>query len=247
MRHLALSLACLCAAFAVGQAPLSLSPSSFRGSSPSIALVKDGQARGWRAQGVAWAFVRGGETQENRDTVAEWLQPSGSVQPPMPARGSAVVGIDFAPVVEKVSGRGLSEVNGLPGIAGEAKARHYRSAVAILRVGSERFGQAAVTAKTGLSSEIRLMMDPGDWIPGASLAFRPYVRGEAVSQPVLVARHLASGEKVVLRGNESGACHFEPAQPGAWEVSFQYLGRLEADPEASLELFSATVTFEVGR
>ncbi len=243
------------AVFAYAQDPAFLVPKAFTVSQKTAKLslvLGDASApvsAAWASWPVRWVFVKTGEFQENRDTVNQWLGSDGSFDPPIPAPGAVMVGVDFQPRLEQVdssrlAGLVLLRSNSNPSLV----VRHYRSAIALLRTqtgtAQDEEGSAVATTETSLSATVHAFMDPTRLMLGGAIAFEVSVQGEEVEGSRLFVKCLATGEVTQLE-TETNMCHFTPKNAGAYEVCFQYARRTTNDPEAQYDLFSGTMTFSI--
>ena len=241
-------------AMAIAQSIASLEPQSFELTSDNVVIgLVQGQpsqlsAEPWSKNPIRWAFIRSGEVQENRDTVAEWLDREGILRVPLPAAGPIVIGIDFQPQEEEITSNALSRLLEKPKFAkaAVAKIRHFRSAMAIVLKqspeGTGRGNGVAVT-EVSLASSIHPLMDPTTLVPGGDIAFEYTVHGEEVEDAKIYVTNLTTGENFVIRGGESGSCHVTPKPGCSYRLTAQSARENRSDN--IFEVYSCSLVFKV--
>ncbi len=223
-----------------------------------------------------WCFLRVAGTQENRDALdvppANPDPPDAPVEASVPIGrwplqhpGTALLGIDLAPVLISAQTEALTEWAGshvakpkeVPLLAGaNTRVLHVRSVkslVSIARADGETEGASGTsTSKSGQRVEIRPLMDPVTASIGSIVPCRVYALGDALPGSTYTATHLPTGRVQRVETNDKGIGHFTVDAPGEWLVEFHHLhamkgmedrfGRVEAD----VVLHSATLTFLAG-
>lgn len=248
----------LCTGFfslaAHGQTVVSLVPKAYNltGSSLSVQLTdgvpgKPAPAQ-WKGLNVRWVFVRTGMVQENRDSVEEWLNPAGEFEPPLPASGPVVIGIDFKPVIETLPSLAVTKLLEGPGYTATptVKVRHFRSAMTIVRKapsGGEVPDSGVAVTEVSLASSIHPLMDPTTLMPGGEIAFEVTARGGEVEEAKVNVLNLTTGKNTLVRGGEGRACHFKPEPGCEYLLTCQWARKATGDPDVKFDLFSSSLTF----
>ena len=223
-----------------------------------------------------WCFLRVAGTQENRDSLdvpaANPNPPDAAIEASVPIgqwplqhAGTALVGIDLAPVlvtgqtdsIVKWAASHVAKPKDLPPLAGaHTRVLHVRSVkslVSIARADGETEGASGTsTSKSGQRVEIRPLMDPVTASIGSIVPCRVYALGDSLPGSIYTATHLPTGRVQRVETNDKGIGHFTVDAPGEWVVEFHHLhamkgmeerfGRVEAD----VVLHSATLTFLAG-
>lgn len=249
------SAACLATASILNaQEPVFLSPDLFRLTKGSVNLRclsgREKQPEEWTMAKVRWIFVKTGLVQENRDTLKDWLDPTGSLAVPIPAPGPVMIGIDFEPVIEEVTAdslkKRLSHETVVP--SGKFKIRHYRSSLTLLRTdwpGRSATDSVIATTEVSLASSIHPLMDPTTFKLGGDMAIETVVQGEEIEDAKIYATNLTTGATTIMETTEGGMCRFSPDSAGQYHLYFQFARATKSDPEAAMEVFSTTLTFEL--
>lgn len=195
-------------------------------SAASTALFQIEQAVGLRTSPLtiappqSRAFARTGETQENQDSVAAWMDGLGRFAPPTSATGPTMVAADFAPVA-----------SGL--------VRHVRSAINLFRAPGATEASAVALSKSGVAADIRCYLDPTRLDAGDELPVRLYVRGSAVGGVTL--KYWREGDPLASHvvADPSGFCRIPIAKRGVWRLVFDHTVVRDS------ERFTGSLTFIV--
>ena len=251
-----LSLLVALSALSLAQSPYFLTPESFLTTSRTVSItLRTGQGSQthtelWDEHPTRWVFVKTGRVQENRDSLGEWLDSSGNFVPKIPAPGPVMIGIDFLPVIEVTTIERLNKSLSKPLLMaqGSIKIRHYRSAITLLRTdwpGEDSPDSTIATTETSLASSIHPLMDPTVFQLGGDMAFEAVVHGQEIDDAKIYAKNLTTGATTIMETTGGGMCRFSPDSAGSYQLVFQFARQLSSDPEASVELFTTTLTFKL--
>lgn len=203
-----------------GDEPLYLMPADFAPAQVSVPvrLVVGQSPVPWSSAPASYLFVKTTSTQENQDDAASWIASDGTFVAPLVGGGPAMIGVDFRP--RTVRGKTV-----------------HRTAVTLVRGrmdGNQPDG-AVTTSRSGLTAEIRPMIDPTRF-QGGDLAFRVYAGGEAAESGTLLAVS-ASGKRATVTLDPKGFGHFTPQERGLWKLTFK--------TERGGSAYVATLTFKL--
>lgn len=224
----------------------------------------DAPAAQWPADEIAWFYVLGPGTRENRDTLpaapADQKQAQGF---PVETPGVNVIGVDLKPRVEEMSGAELqafllqntslesddAAVVRLPRQA-KIRVRRIKSATALVTVNAAdgtRVSRSAALNKTGQRVEIRPLFDPTQIPVGSDLPVRVYVKGSKEVGAKVQARPATEARAAARETDSAGATYFTIPSTGVWRIEFHHAEPLANDLQADWVLYSATLTFEVAQ
>ncbi len=101
-------------------------------------------------------------------------------------------------------------------------------------------------SKSGQHVEVRTLMDPTAAAIGSDIPCRVYEKGDAVAGGRILATHVATNITQSAIADAKGIVSFRLSDLGEWRLEFHHAEALKDDPEASLVLYSATLTFNAG-
>lgn len=178
--------------------------------------------------------------------------------------GTAMVGLDLRPSIELIEPatlRAFLESHAAPTClallehAGDdalLRIKRLESAKTFIRV-FDALGQPVESgasetpaSKSGQHVEVRTLMDPTAAAIGSDIPCRVYEKGDAVAGGRLLATHVATNTTQSVIADAKGIVNFRLSDPGEWRLEFHHAEALKDDPEASLVLYSATLTFNAG-
>lgn len=234
-----------------------LKPSSFSaapGDAIRVGLAETGAANAapaWPAE-PAWFFVRLTGSQENRGPAdAPAPDGAGTVRVPLPAAGVAMIGLDFTPRTEVWTPAAVTRfaaATGRPDAcpSKDAKVEILVSATTLVHIrpapGAPTPIDTTATSKSGQQVEIRPLMDPTAVPPGADLAVRIYMQGEAAPGVEVRATHVATGTVQRLRADAKAIALIRVTAAGEWRLEADVLRPL-TDADAQWRAGSASLTF----
>ena len=237
----------------------SLAPDRYQvraASAVGLRLLAGKSPQDWPEQQISWLFVRVAGTQLNLDTLASLpADASRSAPVKLERAGIAMIGLDLRPRVESLPAaefqQFLSERAGLepdPDATGQVRVRRVESFKLLVRAldnQGELRNSADSQSKSGQQVEIRPLADPLEVRLNRDLLVRVYLPQGASVGALVLATHLPSGTAKRFRTGPGGTGHFTVDTAGEWLVECHSVRALDDDPEAEVELHSATLRFEV--
>lgn len=227
---------------------------------------QDGKASliAWPTDRIRWYFVRGGGTQENRDSV-EPMQPARqTVAQTIEQAGAAAVGVDLKPVIETWDKAAfeafLSSQTTVSPPKNDNTPQADKKTVRVRRIETMRTivlaattsvdqtepdSSTTVLSKTGQAVEIRLLGNPLAATIGADIPVKTYVRGDKLGKGRITATCLGDGSKQTLTADSGGTANFNLTRGGAWLIEFHHAEPAPAGSDFDWTILSATLTFEV--
>jgi hypothetical protein len=215
----------------------------------------------WTDVDLGWFYIR--EAGEHRNFDAVDPEPGADfVSVDLGYAGATLIGMDRRPRIENIPGAELvtfletrASTSALTRgwrarLAGaERRVRRVESAKLLVGVSDPGAGVPrthTATSKAGQPCEIRLLMDPTVLRAPSDLPVRVYLPGGSAGLQ-LHARHDASGRTQAAAIDARGLAHFTVDVAGVWSLEAHRIVELTGDPEADLELHSATIRFQIPR